>query len=339
MKRFKFVKMTVTGVAFVLAGCSHNMVRDMAGSGMVSFGNDYIMPWFMSSADTDIMCGLGEGMGPLVFPFGPNVDPMIPMMTLASGMCADERAKQEELRYLRAIRVNNAIEAQDARTMQKRWSDLAARRQYTGYQALVRHFGEPGSECPAFSDRNEQMAYMFGLFGGFQALQADLANGGAAGVPLDTLPKAMNGLSCLDSDQFWGLPAAIQAMTQIMKATIGDDKADLAEGFTKLDAASAYGEQQGVRIVHMLEATLYASQGNEVKTKEVIRKHAQMIQEVPANPDLRLLDEMATRGIRLISDKLWTQHTGQRTPFNQLGQFWDDSREKTSSAPDIDDLL
>lgn len=333
-----FLKITVTGCTLALTGCTHNMVRDMAGSGMVSFGNEYIQPWFMSSTDTDIMCAVGEGMIPMTFPFGPNVDPMIPMVTLASGMCADEKAKEQELRYIRAMRKNDVEEAQDARTLQKRWIDLAARRQFTGYQAVVRYFGEPGDECPMFDDRNEEMAYMFGLFGGFQAFQADLTNGGTAGVPLDTLPKAMKGLSCLNSDEFWGLPAAIQAMVQIMKAKVGDDQADMADGYAKLEAASALGEQKGVRLVQMLEVTLYSMQGDEEKTKAAIRKHVKTIQETAPDPSLRLLDEMATRGIRLISDKLWTQHTGQRTPFNQLGRFWDDSLQP-NNAPDIDDLL
>lgn len=331
------LKISIASCAIALTGCQ-NMVRDMAASSIVSFGNNHIQPWFMASTDTDIMCAMGEGMVPMTFPLGPKIDPMIPMVTLASGMCADERAKEEELRYIRAMRKNDVENAMDARTMQKRWSELAARRQYTGYQATVRYFGEPGEECPSFADRNEQMSYMFGLFGAFQAFQTDVSIGGSAGVPLDTLPKAMKALDCINSDEFWGLPAAIQATMQIVKAKIGDDKADLADGYAKLAQAAAIGEEQGVRIVQMMEATLYAMQGDEENTKNVIRKHVKTIQETPANPELRLLDEMSTRGIRLISDKLWTQHTGQRTPFNELGRFWDDSQQK-SDAPDIDDLL
>lgn len=337
MKLATTLKITVAGCAIALAGCQ-NMVRDMAASGMVSFGNEHIQPWFMASTDTDIMCAMGEGMVPMVYPMGPNVDPMIPMVTLASGMCADEKAKEEELRYIRAMRKNDVETAMDARTMQKRWSELAARRQYFGYQAVVRYFGEPGGECPEFESKHEQMSYMFGLFGGFQAFQADLSNGGTASIPLDLLPKAMKGLECVDNEEFWGLPAAIQAMVQIMKAKVGDDAADMADGQAKLAAAAAIGEEKGVRIVQMLEATLYAMQGDEAKTKDVIRKHVNTIKSTPANPDLRLLDEMSTRGIRLISDKLWTQQTGQRTPYNQLGRFWDDNLQK-SSAPDIDELL
>lgn len=324
----------------LLSGCTHNMVRDMAGSGMVSFGNEYITPWFMASDDTDVMCAMGEGMGAMTFPLGPATDPMVPMLTLASGMCADERAKEEELRYIRAMRKNDAEEAQDARTMQKRWAELAARRQYFGYQAVARYFGEPGGECPSFADRNEKLSYMFGLFGGIQAFQTDLSNGGTAGVHLSVLPKSLKGLECLDSDEFWGLPQAIKASVEIMKANIGGEKEALDAGMMQLESAAAVGQKHGVRLVQLVQASLYASMGKEDMAKQVIRDHVKLKKTVAANPDLKIIDEMTTRGLRLLSDKMWTQNTGQRTPYNALGTFWDDSTASSSSeAMDIDELL
>jgi hypothetical protein len=293
----------------------------------------------MASQDTDVMCAMGEGMAAMTFPLGPKVDPMIPMLTLASGMCADERSKEEELRYLRAIRVNDAATAQDARTMQKRWSSLAAQRQYFGYQAVVRYFGDPGDGCPKFNNRHEQMSYMFGMFGGLQAFMADLSTGGVVGVPMDLMPKARDGLACLDSKEFWGIPEAVLATITIMNASLGEgDPEAQRAGYAQLQRASHYGESQGVRLVHLIEATLYASQGDLEKTKHIIRQHVASKQQTAANPDLRLLDAMATRGILLISDRLWTEHTGQRTPFNELGKFWDDS-PISEDALDINDLL
>ena len=334
---FKHLSNTI--VAIILAasvtGCS---VRDMAASGMVSFGNEYMSPWFMASSDTDIMCAMGEGMAAMTYPMGPNIDPLIPMVTLASGMCADEKAKEEELRFLRAMGKNDVSTAQDARTMQKRWTKLAAERQYFGYQAAVRYFGEPGAECPDFSDRNEEMAYMFGMFGGMQAVQMDLAVGGAGGVPLDVLPKAMEGLKCVDSDSFWGIPNAVSAVIDITKARLDDNKSEMQLGLDRLDLAARTGEAQGVRMVHLIEAAMYMSQGDESAVKNVIREHVEKKEEYPANPDLNLLDEMATRGLRLMSDKLWTAHTGQRTPFGKFGTFWDD-QVIPADALDIDDLL
>lgn len=335
--RIKHWVCTVAGIILISAttGCS---VRDMAASGMVSFGNDYISPWFMASDDTDVMCAMGEGMAAMTFPMGPNIDPMIPMVTLASGMCADEKAKAEELRFLRAMRKNDVPTAQDARTMQKRWTKLAAERQYFGYQAAVRYFGVPGGECPDFADKNEEMAYLFGMFGGLQAVQMDLSVNGAAGVPLDLMPKALDGLKCVDSDEFWGIPNAVLAVVDISKARLDQDESAIQLGMDRLSLAARTGEAEGVRMVHLIEATLYMSQGDETAVKDVIRKHATMKDEYPANPDLNLLDEMATRGLRLISDKLWTANTGQRTPFGKFGTFWDD-QFIPSDAMDIDDLL
>lgn len=326
---------TTAAMAISITGCS---VRDMAADGMVSFGNDYISPWFMASEDTDVMCAMGEGMAAMTFPLGPNIDPMIPMLTLASGMCADERAKTEELRFLRAMYHNDVSTAQDARTMQKRWTSLAAKRQYFGYQAAVRYFGEPGGECPDFSDHNEEMAYLFGMFGGLQAFQMDLSTSGAAGVPMSVMPKALEGLKCVDSDKYWGIPNAVLAVMDITKAKLDDDKAAIQLGMDRLDLASRVGEKEGVRMVHLIKATLYATQGDEAGLKEVIRNHVAVKEEYPANPDLNLLDDMATRGLLLMSDKLWTANTGQRTPFGKFGTFWDD-KVVSDDVMDIDDLL
>lgn len=330
-------RMATVFLLVLLSGCTHNMVRDMAGNGMVSFGNDYITPWFMASDDTDVMCAMGEGMGAMTFPLGPATDPMVPMLTLASGMCADERSKEEELRYIRAMRKNDVEEAQDARTLQKRWAELAARRQYFGYQATVRHFGEPGSECPEFEDRNEEMSYLFGLLGGLQALQTDMNNGGTAGVALDVMPKVVKGLDCVNSEEFWGIPDAVQASVNVIKANVGGDRAAVDAGLKELRAASDRGKSQGVRMVQLMEAAVFNTMGDTEKAKAVIRDHVASKKQTAPNPELKIIDEMATRGIRLISDKMWTQATGQRTPYNQLGTFWDDRSE--SSALDIDELL
>lgn len=340
MRSIRRLQHLALGLALLLTGgCTHNMVRDVAGGGIVSFGNDYISPWFMASEDTDILCAMGEGMGGMIYPLAPATDAMIPMITLASGGCASERALEEELRYMRAMRRNDVNEAQDARTRQKRWLEVAARRQLAGYQATVRYFGEPGGECPEFEDRNEELSYILGLFGGFQAFQIDLSNGGTAGVPLDIMPKAVKGLKCVNSDEFWGLPNAVDAMVDIMKAKLGGEKEALDAAHARLSAASAVGEAQGVRMVHLLEATLYDMQGDDAALKDTIRRHVSIVEKQPADPAQRLLDRMASRGILQISDKLWTQNTGQRTPYGKFGTFWDDALTRKSTAPDIDDLL
>lgn len=333
----RIVSLAVLLTAF-LSGCSQHIMRDTVASGMVDFNYDYATPWFMGSSDTDVMCAMGEGMGGMIYPMGPNVDPLVPMLALSAGQCADEKSKEEELRYIRAMRRNDIEEAQDARTLQKRWLSLAAQRQYFGYQAMVRYFGEPGGECPQFEDKNYEMSYLFGLLVGLQGFQSDFATGGQAGVPTDTVSKVINGIKCLDSDEYWGLPLAVSSMTDIMLAAAGDDQETLAKGYATLDKAAKVGEKNGVRMVQALQAQLYAMQSKPEKAKQVIREHAESIKRTAPNPDFKLMDLMATRTIRYISDKLWTQATGQRTPYGKLGTFWDD-KPKLEEGLDIDDLL
>ena len=47
---------------------------------------------------------------------------------------------------------------------------------------------------------------------------------------------------------------------------------------------------------------------------------------------------MATDMIVAISDRLWMENTGHRTPMGQLGTFWDDEKEAVETM-DLDDLL
>ena len=47
---------------------------------------------------------------------------------------------------------------------------------------------------------------------------------------------------------------------------------------------------------------------------------------------------MAALQMQAISDRLWTEATGKRTPLGKAGSFWDDPAKVLDSI-DIDDLL
>jgi hypothetical protein len=40
-----------------------------------------------------------------------------------------------------------------------------------------------------------------------------------------------------------------------------------------------------------------------------------------------------------LSDRMWTQATGHRTPIGGLGTFWDEKPEPTGEVIDLDDIL
>ncbi len=55
-------------------------------------------------------------------------------------------------------------------------------------------------------------------------------------------------------------------------------------------------------------------------------------------PAFRLLDEFTALQLQAISDRLWTEATGKRTPISGLGTFWDDPKKAVDTI-NIDDML
>jgi hypothetical protein len=49
---------------------------------------------------------------------------------------------------------------------------------------------------------------------------------------------------------------------------------------------------------------------------------------MPANPNFLFLDKVATIQLQAVSDILWTEATGKRTPIGGLGTFWDVREQK-----------
>ena len=88
-----------------------------------------------------------------------------------------------------------------------------------------------------------------------------------------------------------------------------------------------------------LGSALYAmaaySKGDDARLKQAIRDFAAHGKNT--NPNYRMLDAMAADIIQGLSDRLWTQATGKRTPFGELGTFWDDVQAQPKV--DINDLI
>lgn len=317
-----------------LSGCT--TVYDTAGMGMVVYGKDRILPYFLSTDDPDVACTMGEGMSPIIGSFGSVTDEFGSLLGMASGMCADMKAKEAQLRNLRAMKLNLPSEARDARTQQKQYLALAAKRLHAGYLATVRVHGEPGESCPVFSSEASELFWIMGLIDGMQALVADVSSGTSIGVPLSIVPKIQRSMACLENEKWWGLPEGVEALTMIL---LPGDPPNGIDPEEKLQHAVNIGNQQGVRMVQMLQATLYAGKGDNERVKRIIRSHVKSKAEIAPIRGLRFLDEVATLQIKLISDIMWTKATGERTPFGKLGVFWDDKPSENSTALDIDDLI
>ena len=258
------------------------------------------------------------------------------VMLSSAGVCSENKAIEEEMRYLRASREKRSDEALDARIAQKRDLALAAARQYTAFTRMKtkleqKYFFKYGSECPAFKRDFDEMVYLLGSVAGLQAMQNDIAAQQSVGVPTDIAPQVERALGCLNDDKWWGAPSAARATVWSIIPG-GSAGKDVKRTF---DRAMTKGEQSGVRLAHVMAAVAAQSADDNVRLREVIRRFANPKQFSP-NKDYRLIDAIAEAQILNISDRMWTQGIGTRTPLGSLGKFWDD---KTGADIDADSFL
>jgi len=75
------------------------------------------------------------------------------------------------------------------------------------------------------------------------------------------------------------------------------------------------------------------------RVRAVLKRHAEQIEEHESSAKFRLFDAVATEALTRISDKMWTEATGHRTPVGQLGTFWDENAADDIETVDLDDLF
>lgn len=305
---------------------------------MLGFAEDQGVPYMMATDDVALGCAMSEAFTPFLLSFSRVTAPPNDLAVLfyfMAGNCSEFKAWEEELRYLRAIHAKNTFDAQDARIAQQRFLNQAARRQFTGYRYLTFAIAEPGGECPDLASNNEQFYWLVGLLNGVLAVINDLASEGSANVPLHIALKAGRGATCLDNEKWWGLPKAIQAA---IWTTLPGDKPDDIDPLKILDQSINTGFQQGMLIPQVLAAQVYMGLGNTAQVKKIIRRHKEIKTILSPKPEFRILNQVATLQLQSISDRLWTEATGRRTPIGALGTFWDD-QENAVETIDITDMI
>lgn len=323
------------GVALALglavAGCNlHAMTGDM----MSEYTVEHMGPYLLTTDDLGMACETGVSMTGYLMSFRRVTDP--PDKAAISGLvsaaaCAEDEAAQHELRQMRALRAGNAAEAQDARIAEKQAHATAARRFLRAWQNLVSHYGEPGDRCPDLGEPNDEINYLLGLLAGVQAVQHDRAANGAVGVELDVPRKAIRGARCLNDEKWWGVPTALQAAVWVGVPGAAPEGAD---PWKTLAAASETGRRAGVRLADAIHAHAAAAAGRDEDVKKVIVAHVAARQQQAAPAAWRLLDANATHQLEVLSDRIWTQAVGHRTPIGGLGTF-----PGEQAAPQADDSL
>ncbi|MBZ2169381.1 hypothetical protein [Marinobacter sp. F4216] len=340
LKRFKGVVAALIASA-ALSGCGvvNNMIYKTTGDVMQGFSRDHTVPYLLESDDLAMGCAMSEATAPLLMSFGrvtSEPDQLAVMLYLSAGGCAEEKAREHELAGLAAMHSLKAVEAEDAMIRQKRAYVLAAKRYHKAWQHHNTFYGKPDDgECPGFDDDMDEFIYMAGLMSGLQALNAQVQSTASLGVPDNIGSIVARATSCLDNEKWWGAPMALRATVWAM---IPGALPQGENAFERLERADKQGEAAGVRLPHVFHAIAALNQGDSEKVKAVIRGHAEAINDRPADWDWRFVDAMATDMIVAISDRMWVENTGHRTPLGQLGSFWDDQQEEVETM-DLDDLL
>lgn len=329
----KFQKMgqmalVATCVTTLLSGCSY-AVKSGANVAL-GFSEKHLVPPILAMGDADMACNQGTALTPAIMAtkdMGADPTRMAVLLYSAAGMCAENKALDAELRYLRASKAGNVSEAQDARVEQKRWAALASERQYAGYQLFAERWQAKykytlGDSCPTMRKDLDQTVYLLGMISGLQAMTNDINSGGQVNVPKDIAAIVERGMTCLDNAKFWGAPNATRAVIWTLLPGADEGKPD---PYKTLKESMAIGEQKGVRLSHALYAVAAQASGDDAKIRDALRSYAESrAEDKPVNAEFRLLDSMAGQMIQGIADRYWTENTGVRASDDGYSQFWDD---------------
>lgn len=305
---------------------------------MAGYSAAHAVPYVLSIDDTQMGCATGEAMTPFLMSFSRVTNPadnVGVLMYSSAATCAEQKAWDHELTYLRAVRAGDASEAEDAREQEKRSYAIAAQRQYKAYKHMEAYFDvKIGEECGDLDDREDQLVWLMGMISGLQALNSQLSSLSDQGIPTDVASKVGRAAECLDDAKWWGVPSSIRALVWTMVPGVMPKGQD---AWVRLSQSSKQGANNGVRLAHVFEALAALNAGNTELVKDVIRAHVASIKSMPVRKDAAMLDRIATLTLRSISDRMWTEQTGHRTPMGRFGKFPDD--QVKVETIDIDDLL
>ncbi len=290
------------------------------GAVITGYAHDHMVPHLMGDEDVGMACQMGAALTGFVASFervGADPDLAAVVSFVGAGMCAEEVAREAELRQVRAVRAGNASEAQDAAIVAGRAHFDAARRFLRAYQRAERRFGAFGGACPKVSD-DEEVVALLALSAGMMAVLHDRGARGAAGVPMTIPPVVARAAACLDDGRWWGVPSALRAAVWMTVPGAGpaskEGQDPLAPAREALEAAAKRGDAAGIRLARALQVVGLTGAGDEAGARAAIAAHAAALQAKAAPARWRLLDGYATLLSRHEADRIWSHERGHRSP-------------------------
>lgn len=335
--------LTLAAVA-ALAGCSANPIYTTTGVVLSNYSEGEATPYVLQMSDPKMACALGEGIDPLLYSFSRVTeapDTTGSLLMLLAGNCAEYKAWEAELAYLRADYQGDVATAKDAREEAKRLNALTAKRRYRSFQrAMAAYEFDPAAEpleCPFLFSEQDELTFLLGLLTGMQAIVNDANSGAMAGVPRNIAPQAERAATCLDNEKWGGTPNAIRALVWLL---LPDTRPELSpDPWQVLEHSRQLGVEKGIRVPHALQAVAAETFGRPDKLEEAIATFADSNARVTVWDDYRLVDEVAADAVQFSSDKYWTANYGYRTPQTFFGKMSPERETENVETMNLDDLL
>src|SRR5699024_10915797 len=173
-RRLGLSYLLVASAALLLSGCA--TVYKPLGWVISSYSKDEVVPYALAHPDAEVsICGTGEGLAQFVGSFGRVVkDPNYTLFytELLTGFCAESRAYESHLRYLRASHQNQTTIARDELMLAQRWHAIAAERRVRAVNFMTARYGDIGGDtCPNLFKDEDEITYLLGLVTALQAVR------------------------------------------------------------------------------------------------------------------------------------------------------------------------
>lgn len=329
-----------------ISGCSHNPINVTTGYVLEGIVENESLEFVFAQDDPDTGCHLGQSFDYFLGSVNVMTDSnnkYLPMIPLLSSYCSEYKAREAELRSIRALNNRNIAEAKDARALQQYWLAKTAERRLKAFNVGMKVFdyqtGNNEWNCPVFDESKEEASFMLSLVMGSLAIKNDAESGMVVGVPRNIASIILEAADCLDNRRWGGAPQALQASLWILlpdkkPANIKKSNWEILE----------YANRSGVRVGNRLGSALHGVAAEIAGDKEQQLNALAIYKRSLGNPvfegnDYRLVDQVATRAMRDLSNIIWTTEVGYRTPFGQLGTLPPTLQESTDDSEDLDSLL
>ncbi|MCA9543835.1 MAG: hypothetical protein KC613_05575, partial [Myxococcales bacterium] len=330
--------LSVTLLAVALGGAGCKCIMANTGDMMADYTVEHLNPFMIGFGDLGMACELAQSVGGQLLSFeritdAPNKAAVGVMAS--AGICAEVEAWDAELSSLRALKRGDAPGAKDGRLAEKRKHAVAAWRFKKAGEYLAKAYPVKAGECPELETTEDEFTWLMGNIAAVQAVQHDRVVGGAVGVPLDLPRQAARNVRCVNNERWWGVPAALEAAVW---TGIPGAAPEGADPWGQMAKASAEGKQTGVRLALAIRAQAAAAAGRMDEVRTIIREFKAAGAEFQPPARWLLMDRNAEAQLLALSDRLWTEATGHRTPEGALGTFWDDEVEAGGDDDLLDDL-